>query len=271
MNSGPLEGRRVVVTRATAQVSRLADRLVSLGATVIELPVIAIEEPPDGGAALAQAVERLTSGAYEWVACTSSNAASRLLSALGGRSVPSTLRWAAVGPGTAAVLAGRGFPPQLVPGRSVSDELAAAFPAGSGRVLFPRAETVRGALVEGLRAKGWEVDEVVAYRTASLRPDADQVAAARGADAIVFASSSAVERTVDLLGPGAVPRIVVSIGPITSGAAEALGLEVAIEAEEQTVEGLALATAEAFDSAPERRRSEQQEQQQQQQQQEQQR
>jgi uroporphyrinogen III methyltransferase/synthase len=265
MSNRSLEGRRVVVTRATSQASRLADRLVSLGATVVELPVIAIEEPVDGGAALGRAAERLSSGAYEWVACTSSNAASRLLSALGDRSVPPTVRWAAVGPGTAAVLADRGFPPQLVPTRSVSDELAIAFPTGSGRVLFPRAEIVRGALGEDLCAKGWEVDEVVAYRTVSLRPDPDQLAAARDADAIVFASSSAVERTVEALGRDTIPKIVVSIGPTTSGTARTLGLEVAIEAEEQSVEGLALAAAAAFDPPGKRRQSERAQQQQQQQ------
>ncbi len=267
MTGGPLEGRRVVVTRATSQVSTLAQQLGDLGATVVELPVIAIEEPADGGAALARAVEQLHSGVYEWVVCTSSNAALRLLVALAEHPVPEAVRWAAVGPGTAAVLADAGFSPQLVPARSVSDELAVAFPVGSGRVLFPRAETVRGALVQGLRAKGWEVDEVVAYRTVPGRPDPVQLAAAHGAEAIVFASSSAVQRTVELLGSESVPKIVVSIGPITSGTAQALGLEVAIEAEEATVKGLALAAAEALDPSRTRHRSERQQQQQQQQQQ----
>jgi uroporphyrinogen-III synthase len=267
MNGGSLVGRRVVVTRATSQISTLARNLESLGATVIELPVIAIQGPPDGGAALAQAAERLSSGAYEWVACTSLNAADSLFSALGDRSVSPTVRWAAVGPGTAAILTAHGFPAQLVPTRSTSDELAVAFPTGSGRVLFPRAEKVRGALVQGLHAKGWEVDEVVAYRTVSVRPDPEQVAAARDADAIVFASSSAVERTVEALGRESVPKIVVSIGPTTSGTARTLGLEVAIEAEEQTVKGLALAAAAAFDPAGKLRQSERAQQQQAQQQQ----
>jgi uroporphyrinogen III methyltransferase/synthase len=262
MTGRPLAGRRVVVTRATSQVSTLAQQLEGLGATVVELPVIAIEGPADGGAALAGAVDRLCSGVYEWVACTSSNAALRLLAALDERPVPETVRWAAVGPGTADALANGGFPPQLVPASSVSDELAVAFPVGSDRVLFPRAETVRGALAQGLQAKGWEVDEVVAYRTVPGRPDPDQLTAAREADAIVFASSSAVRRTVEFLGLDGVPKTVVSIGPITSRTARELGLEVSIEAEEATVKGLVLAAAEAFDPAGIRRRSEEQQQQQ---------
>ena len=52
----PLVGRTVVVTRATDQVGTLAGALAELGAEVVELPVSAIVEPSDGGAALAGAV-----------------------------------------------------------------------------------------------------------------------------------------------------------------------------------------------------------------------
>ena len=138
------------------------------------------------------------------------------------------------------------------PATSVSDALAEEFPA-AGReatasadgtthspdtVLFPRAAKVRGALAAGLRAKGWEVDEVEAYRTVAGEPGPDQVAAAGRADAIVFTSSSTVERTVELLGPDGVPPVVVSIGPVTSGSARAAGLEVAAEASPHTIAGL---------------------------------
>ncbi len=50
----PLAGRSVVVTRSRAQASSLVDRLTGLGATVVELPVIAIGDPADGGAALSR-------------------------------------------------------------------------------------------------------------------------------------------------------------------------------------------------------------------------
>jgi uroporphyrinogen-III synthase len=242
----------VVVTRARAQGSALADRLVDLGASVIELPVIAIEEPADGGAALSDAVDRLVSGSYRWVAFTSSNAVSRLLAVLADRPVPASVGWAAVGVGTARTLADGGYPPDLVPATSVSDALAEEFPAvgqeatasadattrGPDTVLFPRAAKVRGALTTGLRAKGWEVDEVEAYRTVAGEPGPDQVAAARRADAIVFTSSSTVERTVELLGADGVPPVVASIGPVTSGSARAAGLEVAAEASPHTIDGL---------------------------------
>jgi uroporphyrinogen-III synthase len=126
----PLTGRTVVVTRARAQASGLVDRLVDLGATVVELPVITIEDPEDGGARLSIAAHRLASGAYQWVALTSANAAARLLAALGGRAVPDTVRWAVVGVGTARTLVDGGFTPDLVPAVSAAEALAEAVRAG---------------------------------------------------------------------------------------------------------------------------------------------
>jgi uroporphyrinogen-III synthase len=99
-----LAGTSVVVTRARAQASGLVQRLAALGAVVVELPVIAIEDPVDGGAALDAAAGRLVAGAYEWVVVTSANAVTRLVDALGGRVVPPATRWAAVGTSTARSL-----------------------------------------------------------------------------------------------------------------------------------------------------------------------
>jgi uroporphyrinogen III methyltransferase / synthase len=255
----PLAGRRVVVTRSRAQASSLVDRLTALGAIAVELPVIAIEDAADGGAGLAAAASRLTEGAYEWVAFTSANAVGRLLDALGPRRPPEGVRWAAVGSGTARALTAGGFPPDLVPTSSVSDQLAEAFPsapATGGAVLFPRAETVRGALAEGLGAKGWSVDEVVAYRTVAGAPDARAVAEARGAEAVAFTSSSTVDRTIELLGAEGVPPVVVTIGPVTSASARAAGLAVAVEATEATIDGLAAAVVSAL-GGPDQRHQQQ--------------
>jgi uroporphyrinogen-III synthase len=271
----PLAGRRVVVTRTRTQAPTLVDRLERLGAVVVELPVIAVVDPADGGAALDGAAHRLVSGAYQWVAVTSANAVSRLVSALDHRPVPSTVRWAAVGAATARALAEAGLEVDLVPAVSVSEALAEAFPpvAGvgpvssgrpsergpepSGTVLFPRAETVRGTLATGLRAKGWVVDEVVAYRTVASVPAPEAVDAARLADAITFTSSSTVEHALELLGTDGLPPVVVSIGPVTSDSARAAGVEVTGQAEPYTVEGLVEAVVSALapdGGSPSRRR-----------------
>jgi uroporphyrinogen-III synthase len=247
---GPLDGRSVVVTRSREQASTLVAALSALGATTVELPVIATADPADGGDALAAAATRLAAGAYRWVAVTSTNAAARTLAALAGRPVPDGLHWAAVGTATAGALRDAGLRVDLVPVTATGAGLAGAFPAPGhpgDAVLLPRAETVGGDLADGLRARGWEVDEVVAYRTVAGAPDPARVAAARAADAVVFTSSSTVDRTIGLLGRGGMPPVVATIGPVTSSSARAAGLRVAAEAGEPTIEGLVAAVVAALD------------------------
>jgi uroporphyrinogen-III synthase len=117
-------------------------------------------------------------------------------------------------------------------------------------VLFPRAETVQADLAGRLREKGWQVDEVVAYRTAAADPGPERTAAARQAEAIAFTSSSTVDRSVQLLGPSGIPPVVVTIGPVTSASARARGLAVAVEASPHTIDGLVAAVAEALGGPP---------------------
>ena len=65
------------------------------------------------------------------------------------------------------------------------------------------------------------------------------------ADAICFASPSAVESYVEQAVSAAtpLPGLVVCIGPVTAAAARARGLNVAAEASEHTVDGLLAALA----------------------------
>jgi uroporphyrinogen III methyltransferase / synthase len=262
----PLAGCSVVVTRARGQAARMVERLTSLGASVVELPVIATEEAADGGVAFAGAVGRLLQGRYAWVALTSVNAANRLLEQLGPDPGTVPVKWAALGGGTASVLRSAGIEPAVVADVSTSAGLVEAFPpappppapAGAGAseddpartVFFPRAETVRGALAAGLRDRGWAVEEVVAYRTVAAVPPPESVERARHADAIAFTSSSTVEHTVRVLGIDGVPATIASIGPSTSATARQAGLEVHVEADPHTVDGLVDALARVLGRTP---------------------
>ena len=125
--TGALADRTVVVTRAADQSSTLVERLRARGATVVEVPTIAIVDPADGGAGLTAAVTALD--AYEWVVLTSTNGASRFVGALGGRRSPPV---AVVGPGTADAVRSAGIEPALVPERFVAEGLLDVFPPGPG-------------------------------------------------------------------------------------------------------------------------------------------
>jgi uroporphyrinogen III methyltransferase/synthase len=222
-----LFGRRVVVTRARAQASSLVEKLRALGAETIELPTIEIAgEPLDG----------LVPASYDWVAFTSVNAVERVLAGLRDARAFGSAQVAAVGPGTAAALAARGIVADLVPASAVAEALVEAFPAGAGRVLLPQAAAARPVLADGLRAKGWTVDVVEAYRTIPARPSDDALAAAAKADAIAFTSSSTVTSWLALGAP--LPPVVACIGPVTAATAAEHGVPVTVVATEHTVDGL---------------------------------
>lgn len=235
----PLFGRTVVVTRAREQASDLRARLTALGAVVVELPAIEVEPLP-------VAVPDL--GGFAWLVFTSVNGvdgffargltpAGRDARALAG------LRVAAIGPGTAAALARHGIVVDLVPERFVAESLLDAFPAPAAageRVLLARAEQARDVLPDGLGARGYTVEVLSVYRTVTAAPDPEALARVRagGVDAVTFTSSSTVRNFHDLVGPLDPAPAVVSIGPVTSATAVALGLTVDREATEHTIDGV---------------------------------
>jgi len=237
--SRPLFGRQVVVTRARAQASGLVERLRRLGAETLELATIEVGDPADGGAALRSAASRV--GDYHWVCFTSANAVERLFACVRDARALGGVRVAAVGPGTAEALVGRGVVADLVPPRALAESLAEDFPAGPGRVLLPQAAAARPVLAAGLEAKGWDVDAVEAYRTRPATPSPDALAAAAKADAIAFTSSSTVENWLAATGPASTPPVVACIGPVTAETAARHGLAVAAVAADHTVEGLVAA------------------------------
>ena len=232
---------RVLVTRAAEQAGDLAERLRKLGCDVIEVPLIAVVDPVDGGHALREAVASAgrTDSPYVWVVLTSPNAAARALSLLAPDAVVCV---AAIGPGTAAVCRQLGFEPALVPERSVGESLVEAFPdapeLGGRRVLMPRAEVARDMVADGLRARGWAVDVVTAYRTTLRTPSAAELELAKTAEMVLCASSSAARSLVAGLGVDGLPRRVVSIGPQTTETLQALGVTVESTAYPYTLDGL---------------------------------
>src|SRR4051794_6663608 len=122
--SRPLFGRKIVVTRAREQASELRAQLEALGASVIELPSIAIE-PIDF--VLPDCAD------YAWIVFTSANGVVQFFdrglvaSGLDARALGG-VRVAAIGPGTADALAVAGISADLVPERFVAESLLAAFP-----------------------------------------------------------------------------------------------------------------------------------------------
>ena len=220
---GPAPKRlRVIVTRAREQLEPLAGRLEALGYDVVRCPLIELQ--PIGP-------EQLDVEGYDWVVVTSPFAAREVLRRARGP-LPAV---AAIGPGTAAALAEGGVEATLVPQVSTQEGLLAEFAQPSGRVLFAGAERARPLLADELGA-----DVVPLYRTVGLRPDPPP-----DSDLVVLASASAAEALAQL--GLALPAV--SIGPETTRAAKAAGVDVVAEARPHDLDGLVEAVSRAASEA----------------------
>jgi uroporphyrinogen III methyltransferase / synthase len=243
----PLDGQRVVVTRAKEQSGRLVEQLENLGAAVVLAPAIAIEDPGSWDEA-DRAAGLLKRGAYAWVIFASANAARRFAGRLGLLDALRGANVAAVGPATAAAIRERGIVPDLVPEIHAAEDLAAAIGPGTGRVLWPRAQVAPRAPVDALRRLGWRVDEAAVYRTVRAAEDSPGMVAVRSGefDIITFASASAVRNVSRLARPDALKltpsddgsRKVACIGPSSAGQAETLGYRVDAVASRHSDDGL---------------------------------
>lgn len=251
LESRPLFGKRIVVTRAREQASTLSEALRERGATVIETPATHIQ--PLDAAPLRAALAGL--GDYQWAVFTSRNAVELFWSVLRaeGRDARALagVKLAAVGPSTADALAERGLVVDVTPERFVAEGVLEALRARDdvrgARVLYACAAGARDVLPRGLGELGASVDRIEIYRSV---PDEHGAAELRarvaqgGADLVTFTSASAVQAFVAAVGDETARALpAASIGPVTSGAARAAGIAVVCEAEQSTIAGLVDAVA----------------------------
>jgi uroporphyrinogen III methyltransferase/synthase len=229
----------------------LSKPLQDLGAEVLEVPTIKIV-PPENKEDLKDAI--LSLHEYNWVVFTSPNGVTIFfdyffkgfddLRDIGG------VRFAAVGPGTAARLRELHLKVDVTPDEALSSKIAIAIDSYESienlRVLLLRAEVANRELPQALEKLGGIVDDVAVYQTVPQTEDPQGAAASmleHGADWITFTSASTVENfhaRFDL--PAFLKRHaqnrLASIGPETSKALQNLHLSAAVEAKPHTLEGL---------------------------------
>ena len=201
---------RVIVTRSREQAGPLVAALRVRGFETVLCPLIDTEPIEDGP---------IEVGGYDWVIVTSANGAVELARRRSGR-LPKV---AAVGEATAEALAERGIGVDFVPADASQEGLLAEFPQPAGRVLFVGAEGARTLLAERLPAEFRAV-----YRTIELTPPPPE------GELVLLASASAARAWARL--DSRLP--VITIGPQTTEAAHAAGLEVVAEAKTRDADGL---------------------------------
>lgn len=246
----PLAGVKIVITRAQEQAGKLRQALAARGATVLELPTIALA-PPHSFRPLDAAIRRLAR--YAWVIFTSTNGVEQFFSRLARwrKNAPGLrrIKIAAIGPATAQALRRHGVKPRIVPREFRAEGLVQALArerwAGQ-RVLLARAAKAREVLPQALQRKGAKVDVIAAYRT--VLPTASRHAARRlfakeRPDLITFTSSSTARNFARLLGRRQARRAlrgvaIAVIGPVTAATVREWGWPVAVSARPYTISGL---------------------------------
>ncbi|MFC7754229.1 bifunctional uroporphyrinogen-III C-methyltransferase/uroporphyrinogen-III synthase [Tsukamurella soli] len=254
--SRALYGWTVLVPRTKDQAAEMSGRLRGHGAIPMEVPTIAVE-PPRSPAQMERAVKGLVDGRYQWVVFTSTNAVRAVWEkftefGLDARAF-SGVKIACVGQSTAEKVRGFGIEPELVPsGEQSSLGLLDDFPPFDdvfdpvNRVLLPRADIATETLAEGLRDRGWEIDDVTAYRTVRAAPppaSTREMIKTGEFDAVCFTSSSTVRNLVGIAGKPHTRTIVACIGPKTAETAIEFGLRVDVQPETASVEDLVEALA----------------------------
>jgi hydroxymethylbilane synthase len=248
--------RRVLVTRAPDQAGELVSALRDAGLDPIPVPAIAIEIEPGGGD-LDDSARHL--GTYAWVVISSTNGARAILKAAERVFTPfEASRFAAIGSTTRRDLERQGIDVDFQPSRSSAAVMAAELPVSPGdRVLVVRGNLADEELADALRARGAEVDDVIAYRTREAPESSRGLLRTATADgpiaAAVFTSGSTVRGLVSL---GHAESIdvrsfpAVCIGPETATEARTAGFRILAVSPTPDSAALAAATATALARQP---------------------
>jgi len=191
----PLFGKNICITRSKEQSKDLREKLIDLGAEVLEINSIGFKNTSYN---LETCREKLKD--YDFIALTSVNGVNFLFDYL--KDIEFDIRklkakFAAIGPATAKALKNRGIVPSVIADHFVAESLfdkMKTYIKGNDKVLVPRSKDARPYLVEELRNSGCYVDEVFTYETicGKLRSESE----IKDVDLIVFTSPTTVKNMI---------------------------------------------------------------------------
>lgn len=206
----PLEGLGILVTRPAQLNSGLASRIAEAGGKALLFPTLEIAEIADK-APLYAIIDRLER--FDLAVFISPNAVEKGMELIRARrGLPSALKIAAVGQGSAAALAREGVADVLVSALGNDSEALLALPElqdmAGRRVAIFRGVGGRETLAEELQRRGAEVTYLECYRR--RKPDTDPAAilalgAAGGIAAITVTSAESARNLREMLGEAAWP------------------------------------------------------------------
>lgn len=237
---GDLAGRRVLITRAAEDCGAWAEALEKLGATAVAFPCIECATI-DTHATRAQLARELPS--TDWLVFTSKRGVAAF-AGLNVTALPANVKVAAVGATTARAARTMLGRVDLVSERGTAADLADALKraiAASGpapRLFIAVAKNADDTLERALRPAGAVCTRLDVYRTVPMSEQTPKRAVSSlGADNVFLASPSAVTGFVNQVRLDSKPEVF-TIGPSTTAAARAAGLDVTGEAPQPSLKGL---------------------------------
>ncbi len=245
-----LSGKRILITRATADAGPFRAMLEAEGAIVCEAPMIKIEPPPRWDAFDREVKERLSR--FGWILFTSMHAVDLFFARLKELGKDSRAlgkcKIAAVGDATADALRAQGIEPDVLPRifhtRELLRELQDKTFVRGQKFLWPRGDIAPLELKNELEQAGAEVTDAILYNTV---PDPEgkrrvaEILAEAPVDYVVFTSGSGVKNFFKGLGAKEANQIrgkAVSIGPQTSQALNEFKMPILAEAKTHNLDGL---------------------------------
>ena len=253
----PLFGKKILVTRSRAQASVLSRKIEDLGGEAVEFPTIKINKLDDYFE-IDKAIGEIEK--YKWMIFTSVNGVKYFFERLNELNLDirilKNIKLCAIGPATAEVLMERGLIVEYIPSEyraeSIVQLLKDKVQKGDD-ILLPRADLARKVLETELTKLGAIVNNIDIYKTELPDNSSDELRSLlknKKIDMMTFTSSSTAKNFVKLLGEENLDLIkdieTASIGAITSDTAQALGIEIDIQAKEYTIDGLVNAVLNHF-------------------------
>lgn len=244
----PLIGKNIIITRARAQSSSLAEKIEALGGEALEIPAIKINKITPSND-LDASIHNLKD--FNYIIFTSVNGVQiffKRLFELGFDSrVLRNCKIVSIGKATSRELFNYGIRADIMPEKFVSEAIVEELKPIlkiTDAILIPRAKEARDYLTDEL-GKLCSVTEVKTYETiqdVSEKESLLELLKKKKIDYITFTSSSTVKNFVELLGEENLKLLedirLISIGPVTSGTLLEKSLKVYKEADEYTIEGV---------------------------------
>lgn len=255
-----LAGKRIVITRPQGQTTPLRDALEKQGASVLELPLLSIEYL-SASETSKEIFEEM--GQYDWLVFTSANGVhgffNQFFASFKDIRGIGLCRIGCVGPATARAVENYHLQVDVLPeehtGEALAQKMVGEHHLEHLRLLLVTGNRNRENVLTILTEQGQAIVDVLpVYETQEndvAQLDAAEEFRRNGADAIIFASPSAVEAFLSQarqlkLSPQATQPRAVAIGSVTATAMKNAGIPVAAQAGEATPTALAQALTQAL-------------------------